>query len=364
MLSITLNAQTTISNSIFLAGGDSLERSFTSNIRSATITAPSATAQTWDFTFLTSSSTLLDSVRFASSGNNYANFPNSEIIVPIAGFGEGYVDVTNTKMEIIGGALNFFGQSFYSTFSNPQTLQTAPLNYNTTTNDTHTLTFGQNIDSIPGLRALVDSFTSTLPIPIRADSFRIRITGTTNLNVDAFGTINLPNTTHNVLRQKVVVKNQIKIELKAFIWIDITNQIAGQLPIPLNDTTFRYDFLVEGSKVPLVRCNMDGSGTTINNIEFKDNYVIGVTRIEDLKEFNVYPNPASNNINIETENIGLDNFNVTIVDAMGRVLLKRNNLTGNNNQISVSELPKGTFWMVISNQDGVMYARKTISVSK
>jgi hypothetical protein len=167
-----------------------------------------------------------------------------------------------------------------------------------------------------------------------------------------------------VLRQKVVIKNQIKIELKAFLWIDITNQIAGQLPIPLNDTTFRYDFLVDGSKVPLVRCNMDGSGTTINDIEFKDNYVIGVSRIEDLKEFNVYPNPASSNINIETENIGLDIFNVTIVDALGRVLLKRNNLTGNNNQISVSELPQGTFWMVISNQDGVMYARKTISVSK
>jgi hypothetical protein len=225
---------------------------------------------------------------------------------------------------------------------------------------------GQNIDSVPGLRALVDTFLLQLGGFVTADSLRISVNGSTNLTVDAFGTINLPNTTHQVLRQKIVILNEISIELKTnFLgWFNITNLIAGQLPIPLNDTTFRYDFLVDGSKVPLVRCNMDGSGTTINDIEFKDNYVIGVSRIEDLKKFNVYPNPASSNINIETENIGLDLFNVTIIDALGRVLLKRNNLTGNNNQISVSELPQGTFWMVISNQEGVMYARKTISVSK
>jgi hypothetical protein len=62
----SLKAQTTITNSIFLAGGDTLERSITTNTTGVTITPPASNAQSWDMSFLTTDATLFDSVRFAS----------------------------------------------------------------------------------------------------------------------------------------------------------------------------------------------------------------------------------------------------------------------------------------------------------
>jgi hypothetical protein len=364
LLTLGLNAQTTVTNSIFLTGGDTLERSVTVNIGTATVTPPASNAQNWDMSFLTTDFTVVDSVRYAASGMAYNDFPTTEIIVSVIGFGQGYVDVDTNSMTMIGAALELFGLSFVAPFSNPQTLQTAPLTYGSTTNDTHAMIFSQHVDSVPGLRDLINQ----LGLSVNPDSIRLNLTGTTNLQVDAYGDLVMFDTTYDVIRQKSVVMNDIKIEIwvPAFgsgFWVDITSTVSGMLPFPLKDTTYRYDFLTEGSKIPVVRFEMDPTGTNINSIEFKGyNESTSVFNTAALKEVSVFPNPTSNILNIKNEIEG--NFNLTIIDGMGRVLVRKNDLNGELVQLNLSEMPQGNFYLILSDKNGQLLSRKTISVIK
>lgn len=359
-----IKAQTTITNSIFLTAGDTLERSFTVATGGITITPPASNAQSWNMSFLTTDATLLDSVRFASAGVSFSSFPNTEIILPIAGFGQGYVDVDATAMTMVGASIDLMGLTFVSPFVNTQTLQTAPLSYGTTLNDTHQLRFATHVDSVQGLRMLIDQ----LGLPVSPDSIRLNINGTSELIVDAFGDVTLFDSTYTVLRQKVEVINATTIEayVAAFgsgFWLDVTSTIAGQLPIPLNDTTFRYDFLREGSKIPVVRINMDGTGTSIRDIEFKGyNENTAINSLE-LKEITVFPNPANELFSINTTEIN-ETFNVQIVDAMGRVIYKATNLNDNNVQIDVRELPVGNFVLLLNSEKGKLLAVEKVSIQR
>lgn len=364
LLTLGLNAQTTVTNSIFLSGGDTLERSVTVNIGNATVTPPASNAQNWNMSFLTTDFTVVDSIRFASSGLAYNNFPNTEIIVSVIGFGQGYVDVGTNSMTIIGAALEFFGLNFVAPYSDPQILQTAPLTYGSTTNDTHALLFAQHIDSVPGLRDLINQ----LGLPVSPDSIRLNVDGSSVLQVDAYGSLVMFDSTYDVIRQKTVVINEIKIEIfvpafGAGFWVDITSTVSGMLPFPLNDTTYRYDFLTEGSKIPVVRFEMDPTGSSINSIEFKGyNESTSVFNTAAFKEISVFPNPTSNILNIKNEIEG--NFNLTIIDGMGRVLVRKNDLNGELVQLNLSEMPQGNFYLLLSDENGQLLSRKTISVIK
>ena len=365
MMGITaLKAQTTITNSIFLAAGDTLERSITVATGGITITPPASNAQSWNMSFLTTDATLLDSVRFASAGVSFSSFPNTEIILPVAGFGQGYVDVDATAMTMVGASIDLMGLTFVSPFVNTQTLQIAPLSYGTSLNDTHSLRFATHVDSVQGLRMLIDQ----LGLPVSPDSIRLNINGTSELIVDAFGDVTLFDSTYTVLRQKVEVINATTIEayVAAFgsgFWLDVTSTIAGQLPIPLNDTTFRYDFLREGTKIPVVRINMDGTGTSIRDIEFKGYNENTAVNTLDLKEITVFPNPANEQITINASSI-TETFNMQIVDAMGRVIYNVSNLNDSNVQIDVRALPVGNFVMLLSSEKGKLLAVEKVSIQR
>ena len=360
----TLKAQTTITNSIFLAAGDTLERSITVATGGITITPPASNAQSWNMSFLTTDATLLDSVRFASAGVSFSSFPNTEIILPVAGFGQGYVDVDATAMTMVGASIDLMGLTFVSPFVNTQTLQIAPLSYGTTLNDTHSLRFATHVDSVQGLRMLIDQ----LGLPVSPDSIRLNINGTSELIVDAFGDVTLFDSTYTVLRQKVEVINATTIEayVAAFgsgFWLDVTSTIAGQLPIPLNDTTFRYDFLREGTKIPVVRINMDGTGTSIRDIEFKGyNENTAINSLE-LKDITVFPNPANEQITINSSSI-TETYQMQIVDAMGRVIYNASNLNDSNVQIDVRDLPVGNFVLLLSTEKGKLLAVEKISIQR
>jgi hypothetical protein len=359
-----LKAQTTITNSIFLAAGDTLERSITVATGGITITPPASNAQSWNMSFLTTDATLLDSVRFASAGVSFSSFPNTEIILPVAGFGQGYVDVDATAMTMVGASIDLMGLTFVSPFVNTQTLQIAPLSYGTTLNDTHSLRFATHVDSVQGLRMLIDQ----LGLPVSPDSIRLNINGTSELIVDAFGDVTLFDSTYTVLRQKVEVINATTIEayVAAFgsgFWLDVTSTIAGQLPIPLNDTTFRYDFLREGTKIPVVRINMDGTGTSIRDIEFKGyNENTAINSLE-LKDITVFPNPANEQITINSSSI-TETYQMQIVDAMGRVIYNASNLYDSNVQIDVRDLPVGNFVLLLSTEKGKLLAVEKISIQR
>ncbi|NNE15152.1 MAG: T9SS type A sorting domain-containing protein [Saprospiraceae bacterium] len=80
----------------------------------------------------------------------------------------------------------------------------------------------------------------------------------------------------------------------------------------------------------------------------------------DLAKFIVYPNPTSNYINIEMEDIDINNSKLNIITIQGRIIgrVQGNDL---NSQIDVSSLNEGTYFLEFTNENNRYYKKLVIS---
>lgn len=101
----------------------------------------------------------------------------------------------------------------------------------------------------------------------------------------------------------------------------------------------------------LKSCDLDGTYTysDIRSVLFGDSDA-AVT---------AYPNPAASMLYIR---VAATTASFTITDVMGKVVLQRNNLNGNNevNEVSLQHLAPGTYWLNVHTASSV----KTIRISK
>ncbi|MDP3915226.1 MAG: T9SS type A sorting domain-containing protein [Bacteroidota bacterium] len=80
-----------------------------------------------------------------------------------------------------------------------------------------------------------------------------------------------------------------------------------------------------------------------------------VTKIED--RLNIYPNPASDFIHIQAENEG--NFELKIVDLIGRQILSQHYLSGG--KIDISTIQNGTYIIILNSNKGVLTQKLVIN---
>ncbi|MEO1261668.1 MAG: T9SS type A sorting domain-containing protein [Bacteroidota bacterium] len=95
------------------------------------------------------------------------------------------------------------------------------------------------------------------------------------------------------------------------------------------------------------------SGYKIGDEEFGNVYDI-VNSVFDRPVlnlfFNVFPNPATDNLNIELlENNYLNNLELKIIDATGKVFLSKE-LNNNLAKINISDIPKGIYFVVVNGE--------------
>jgi Secretion system C-terminal sorting domain len=350
-----VGAQTTITNSIFPQAADVLPIS-TSFDTTIIVTATSPLSQTWDFSQLNSDSYREDIIDAATNGLNFVDFPSSEITQPlISGFGgTAYVDVTATNVVSLGGGLEILGFSLVAPFSDPKTLQTAPLNLATNQSDAFDISFGVNIDSVPFLRQLIDSLAGA-QLPIRPDSLRLRQRGRRNMYVDAQGTAIMYDGSYTVLRQKVTETSAIQIEARApspfgsgGFWIDVTSFISSAIPIPLTDTVNYYDFLANNYHQPICRLNMNNDNNKVESVEFKGENYTAVARTDKPSTYvELFPNPAQTVINLDFKQTQVSNFRATLSTLQGANIRNYDNLNGNLIQLNVAGLINGAYILTV-----------------
>jgi hypothetical protein len=75
-----------------------------------------------------------------------------------------------------------------------------------------------------------------------------------------------------------------------------------------------------------------------------------------LSNFQIYPNPTSNFINLSFEN-NLESATIKVISILGQTLLQKQNLSGNNLNIDVSILSKGMYIIEIKDGFSVMNAK-------
>ncbi len=86
----------------------------------------------------------------------------------------------------------------------------------------------------------------------------------------------------------------------------------------------------------------------INNTNFKIVEATGIHQIEDAT-INIYPNPAHDNLYIDTQNIDITNLKVRIYNMNGQMMFS-DRLEGNE-EISLSHLPPAIYTVEVFNDD-------------
>jgi hypothetical protein len=83
---------------------------------------------------------------------------------------------------------------------------------------------------------------------------------------------------------------------------------------------------------------------------------VGINNIS-ATEVSVYPNPASNVLNV-TSNENMTGFNLEMYDVVGRVVISQI-LEGNSNAINIAKLANGTYvYKITDKTDGVVAQSK------
>jgi hypothetical protein len=366
----SVQAQITYTSNSFPVAGDVLVTATTQD-SAVVVTPASATATAWDFSQLVAINTRRDTVQAASSGANFADFPNTDILLPAVGnIGVAYTEVSTTAITSVGGGIEVLGLSFINSYLDPQVRQTAPLTYNSSDNDAYAFRFSQHIDSVPFLRQLIDSLAGG--IQLSPDSIRITLDGTDDRLVDAWGTCALADSTYDVLRQKVTSTFSLGLEVSIDLgpfggvqWIDLTAFIT--LPFPTSGTVVRYDFLAENIKQPIVSLTMDSAQTNVVNIEYLDTvYAVNnsIHYVANSIEAQVYPNPAQGQFSVQVEwaNIPAEGYTLCLMDALGRIVKQEVAIREEIYQVSTHDLPVGNYLLTLQDPKGRLMYRQKLSV--
>lgn len=89
--------------------------------------------------------------------------------------------------------------------------------------------------------------------------------------------------------------------------------------------------------------------------------VTGVNEASVVKTLKAYPNPMTDELNVEIETNTHDNLAYTLMDGLGRTILK-NDISGPQIKISTAALDKGFYFLSVSDKNGK--ALKTIKLVK
>ena len=85
------------------------------------------------------------------------------------------------------------------------------------------------------------------------------------------------------------------------------------------------------------------------NSLFINDFISGLENEVTNQNYRIYPNPSSDFINIELNN--LENVNVSIINATGQVVFKKSITEKQVEQINISDFKKGIYLIIISGQN-------------
>jgi hypothetical protein len=241
----------------------------------------------------------------------------------------------------------------------PSTILTFPstmgTSYNTTWNgDILNMAFGIDIDG-PGPTAIIDSA-------------KISRVSTLSSTIDAWGDVTTPFGTFASIRQ--MVENQTIDTVwtssgGSGIWEIIAPTTATFLGLDqvTYDTTRTVRWWTDdsSSKFPLVEMDYEANGTVTSVDWQKSSIDIAVAVAEQEiagSNFSLYPNPAKNEITIET---GLtNNTSIKVLDVTGKLIIEKR-LNTSKITLSVSALKNGIyFYTILGNNGNIVHSNKFI----
>jgi hypothetical protein len=309
----TTHAQITIYDTDVVGAGDVVEQAHDTLPGGLTI-GPGGASQTWNFSSLSEDG--LDTTFF----QNPAGMPGSSNY-PLANIGMTDTKEDSSWMYLTKNTLGLFVVGM-SQYQNGQLIN-IPL---TTTIITFPSTMGTNYSG--NWNGILFTFPLGIdpdgpgPLPT-IDSLRISRDATLNSNIDGWGNVTTPFGTFPSLRQIVTEENvDTTWTLAGGNWTVIDPFVAGIFGIDAvtYDTTRTARWWTDDptSRFPIVEMSYEADGT-VNNIDWqKSAPTVSVSEVKLTNDVAVYPNPAINEITIETSLT--QNNSIEIIDVSGKLV--------------------------------------------
>jgi hypothetical protein len=359
-LCISASAQLTLTAATYFPNAGDTLRMLTASANTITnivMTAPSATQQTWNYTFLRSPTRIPTTQTFLNATTDTAAqsaFPGVDLITQqgMGGTQTACYNKTLTRFELMGFKgfrLQALNMNLNPTFSPFVPERRAPLIYNTGNNN---LRYSFLIEFPASM--LPDSLLAALPI--RPDSLRVNFATIRTDRVDAWGTMQIPGGTFDVLRERRFTIDETRLEMKVNLlrmWIDITPILFSGVAQgnPSRDTTVSYYFWSNTAKEPIVVANMNPTLDSAKSVQYK---YFPVSPIENVSAANdkikIYPNPAYSEFYLEILEQGT--YVVTLTDALGRVVSTQTIENTGINIVPISNLQSGIYWVMVQKSTG------------
>jgi hypothetical protein len=310
-------------------------------------------SQTWNFAALNQHS--LDTLRFKNPSGlpGATNFPLSNVAMTDTKEDSTWMYLSKISTGLYVNGMAQYQQGNLLTFPFVTTIITFPstmgTNYSGSWNGT---VFGMDLSAFP----------------LGIDSIKITRQSDLNSNIDGWGNVTTPFGTFPSLRQ-IVIEETIDTtwELVVGNWSIISPTTIATLGLfNVTVTDIEYDTTRQArwwtddpsSKFPIVEMSYDAQGSVHSASWQKSSPSVGVAPVvDDITGTNLYPNPARNEITIETN---LDNNSVSILDVTGKVISTHRFVT-DKIRLSVEDLEGGIYFYKIYDVNGnVIHANRFI----
>ncbi|MCE9537820.1 MAG: T9SS type A sorting domain-containing protein [Bacteroidetes bacterium] len=193
------------------------------------------------------------------------------------------------------------------------------------------------------------------------DSMKVKASINYTSSIDAWGTLTTPvNSNLSTLRQKYIEITTDSIFLLPTGQPWMLNPSAPGDPNPRKDTTNSYRWWSNVEKFPVAEVITDGNNV-VTNAGYLLSTLVGVKEQSMTKnELNVYPNPASDKINIT----GLSTESYLVIFDVNGKLIERTRLKKNNTSINTSNYENGIYFYQITALTGKPVGKGKFIVSK
>ncbi len=367
--SISFGQITINSGDYFPVPGDTL-RTTTAFFPNVNFDPQTTGQQMWDFSSLPVGFIRERLVLDASEGNASGIYPDAEVVIRDSENAEEYHNVTNEFMEVIG----YFGSD--------------PIGFGIDVNaglekpilDRHApLTFGDVMMSSSAFRIeiawddLPTEFLDTLgSLPIEPDSIAVEFAGDRTDVVDAWGSMEIPRGSFEVLREKRVENRSTVILAKVPIlgWIDVTDLIPFS---GLGDATLvSYYFFSADAKEPIAVVNMNAANDTVNNIAFKYIPITVSSSADVVKDAHradvmALPNPAILYARFYFSHVEPGNYSLRIYNLLGLPVWENNYTINSGNQMvkeNLYDLNPGTYVYSLIDDNGKVLVTKKLVIAR
>lgn len=275
---------------------------------------------TWNFTGLTPISTDTALAVACSVTPNCSMFPGTTVAIKsLSGSTVNYAIATSTAYSQNG---YYYSSSQYATFSDPMDQLHYPMHY---------------LDSFVDAYAGIINYTGAIPITAHEN-------GTVKVVYDAFGTLQLPDTTYNMAMR--THNYQVFVDSASVFGIDTVASFV------LNS----YSWYVSNYHSPVLSILISdqvGGGLHNKIVSYAKRYTgpLAITEIgKNAGEVTVYPNPSTGIVNVKIGGAIAGDASITLTDMMGREVAKiAAGSVLDNTSFNASGLAKGIYLVRVYN---------------